>query len=206
MKANLLALLTTLLITHLSLSARIVEVSGYGGYEQDYDTYPPTIRINANESCRVMSARGHGYHSRGSVYWIQETSEGNLTSEILYVIQKSNYPPSYSSPSPLILDGPGWIKAGSDSYGSTFSYATATVEILPTSEMQKYLPGGGGSSSSSSASGEQKNVTVIPENTPSNVQITLEQSTDLVNWSVVQPGSFAPSTTKRFFRIRSEQE
>ena len=101
--------------------------------------------------------------------------------------------------SPLIIEGPGWLYKSSNNI-------SATVEILPTSEMQKYFPGGGGSSNSSSASGEQKNVTVIPKNTPSNVQITLEQSTDLVNWSVVQPGSFAPSTTKRFFRIRSEQE
>jgi len=124
-------------------------------------------------------------------------SENNATVQLFaynYSMNKYAYNPSQE----VIIEGPGnlYVDTG----------VVATVEILPTSEMQKYLPGGGGSSSSSSASGEQKNVTVIPENTPSNVQITLEQSTDLVNWSVVQPGSFAPSTTKRFFRIRSEQE
>jgi len=181
MKANLLALLTTLLITHLSLSARIVGVS--------HDSSNPT-KVEGNESFRVIhyaptSAYGH------ELRWTYENGDNNTTVTIASAESES------FTLTPLIIEGPGWIERNN---------LRATVEILPTSEMQKYLPGGGGSSSSSSASGEQKNVTVIPENTPSNVQITLEQSTDLVNWSVVQPGSFAPSTTKRFFRIRSEQE
>ena len=48
--------------------------------------------------------------------------------------------------------------------------------------------------------------TVIPENSEGNVSIILEQSTDLINWTVASPGLFAPSTTRRFFRIRSEQQ
>ena len=183
MKANLLALLTTLLITHLSLSARIVGVS--------HDSSNPT-KVEGNESFRVIqyaptSAYGH------ELRWTYENGDNNTTVTI------ARGQADQFTLTPLIIEGPGWLN-------KTHYSLNATIEILPTSEMQKYLPGGGGSSNSSSASGEQKNVTVIPENTPSNVQITLEQSTDLVNWSVVQPGSFAPSTTKRFFRIRSEQE
>jgi len=184
MKANLLALLTTLLITHLSLSARIIEVLNYD----------VKLKIEEGESFRLIHYGPAGSYGT-QLMWDYENENGDNNTTVVLARSSSDQ----FTFSPLILEGPGWLYKNNHSM-------TATVEILPTSEMQKYLPGGGGSSSSSSASGEQKNVTVIPENTPSNVQITLEQSTDLVNWSVVQPGSFAPSTTKRFFRIRSEQE
>ncbi|MBU63145.1 MAG: hypothetical protein CMI26_11665 [Opitutae bacterium] len=51
----------------------------------------------------------------------------------------------------------------------------------------------------------KKFATVIPENAPGNVSIILEQSTDLINWTAVNPGSFPPSTAKRFFRVRSQE-
>jgi hypothetical protein len=48
-----------------------------------------------------------------------------------------------------------------------------------------------------------KYATVVPENAQTNVDVVLEQSTDLVNWTTVAPGQFTPSTQKRFFRLRS---
>ena len=50
---------------------------------------------------------------------------------------------------------------------------------------------------------KSKYATVIPENAKTNVNVVLEQSTDLVNWTAVAPGQFAPSAQKRFFRLRS---
>ena len=52
----------------------------------------------------------------------------------------------------------------------------------------------------------KKFATVIPENSSTNVRVVLEQSTDLINWTAVNPGVFTPSTSKRFFRVRSEEE
>lgn len=52
----------------------------------------------------------------------------------------------------------------------------------------------------------KKFATVIPENASGNVRIVLEQSTDLINWSSANPGIFPPSTSKRFFRVRSVEE
>jgi hypothetical protein len=49
------------------------------------------------------------------------------------------------------------------------------------------------------------NTTAIPENTKSSVNVIMEQSTDLINWSTVLPGTFNPSDKKRFFRIRAEE-
>ena len=52
----------------------------------------------------------------------------------------------------------------------------------------------------------KKFATVIPENASGNIRIVLEQSTDLINWTTASPGVFPPSTAKRFFRVRSEEE
>ena len=52
----------------------------------------------------------------------------------------------------------------------------------------------------------KKFATVIPENATTNVRVILEQSTDLINWTAASPGVFPPSTAKRFFRVRSEEE
>ena len=79
-----------------------------------------------------------------------------------------------------------------------------SVEILPSAQMQKHMPGGG--VGAVQPANQQNSVTVIPENSSGNVNIILEQSTDLVNWTAVDPGSFAPSTAKRFFRVRAQQQ
>jgi len=99
----------------------------------------------------MLFARGDGYSNGGPIKWTEETSEGNVTSEIAYGSDGGEV--HFNFPG-LIIDGPGWVKGYLSGDGRT--WARATIEILPTSEMQKYLPGGGGSSSSSSASGAKK--------------------------------------------------
>ena len=45
---------------------------------------------------------------------------------------------------------------------------------------------------------------VIPANTTGNVQIILESSSDLINWTAANPGIYDPSSvTNRFFRVRA---
>jgi len=45
---------------------------------------------------------------------------------------------------------------------------------------------------------------VIPASTTGNVQIILESSPDLVNWTAASPGTYGPSSaTNRFFRVRA---
>ena len=43
---------------------------------------------------------------------------------------------------------------------------------------------------------------VIPENAAAPVDVIYESSTDLINWTAAVAGSYAPSTSKRFFRVR----
>lgn len=44
---------------------------------------------------------------------------------------------------------------------------------------------------------------VIPEDASGPVEIILESSTDLVNWTAANPGTYGSSTEKRFFRVRA---
>jgi hypothetical protein len=52
------------------------------------------------------------------------------------------------------------------------------------------------------------NTVVIPSNALGNVRIILESSSDLVNWSAADPGSYAVSgaADRRFFRVRAEAQ
>lgn len=47
---------------------------------------------------------------------------------------------------------------------------------------------------------------VIPADAAGPVNVILESSTDLVTWTAALPGSYASSTTKRFFRVRAVAE
>jgi len=59
-----------------------------------------------------------------------------------------------------------------------------------------------------SSTGEQSgpfsgSAVVIPEDASGPVEIVLESSTDLVNWTPANPGTYGSSTEKRFFRVRA---
>ena len=43
---------------------------------------------------------------------------------------------------------------------------------------------------------------VIPDDATGDRQVQLESSTDLVNWTATQPGTFSSSNASRFFRVR----
>jgi hypothetical protein len=49
------------------------------------------------------------------------------------------------------------------------------------------------------------NVIVLPESTTGPARLFLESSSDLMTWTLTEPGVYGASTTKRFFRIRLER-
>ena len=152
------------------------------------------VRVEVGESFRLLHISATSGSGQLNWKYLNENGDANQTVNIAWVL-------SYSSPgkpfftNPFIIEGPGWLESNN---------ANVSVEILPTTEMQKHMPGGG--VGSAQAANQQNSVTVIPENSSGNVNIILEQSTDLVNWTAVDPGSFAPSTAKRFFRVRAQQQ
>ena len=49
-------------------------------------------------------------------------------------------------------------------------------------------------------------MTIEVPSTPGQVDVFVEQSDDLVNWTAVAPGSFQGSIQKRFFRLRAVEK
>jgi hypothetical protein len=78
------------------------------------------------------------------------------------------------------------------SLGASSAIALATFEITtPTTAtvVSNYVPA---------------DAIVIPASATGNVQIILESSPDLVNWTAANPGIYGPSAgTNRFFRVRA---
>ena len=56
---------------------------------------------------------------------------------------------------------------------------------------------------SNSSPGLPSNTVVIPTDASGPVEIVMESSKDLVNWTRAEPGTYGTDTPKRFFRIRA---
>ena len=76
--------------------------------------------------------------------------------------------------------------------GTTYLPGLATISIqtpCATTVISNYVPA---------------DAIVIPASATGNVQIILESSSDLVNWTAASPGTYgASSATNRFFRVRA---
>ena len=59
------------------------------------------------------------------------------------------------------------------------------------------------SSSGGSTSNLPSNTVVIPTDASGPVEIIMESSKDLVNWTRAEPGTYGADTPKRFFRVRA---
>jgi hypothetical protein len=100
----------------------------------------------------------------------------------------------FNSSDKLTIHGPATLRYRGTSGSSYNSYYWASMLLqYQIKHEEKEAP-------------SKKFATVIPENALGNVRIVLEQSTDLINWSSANPGVFSPSTSKRFFRVRSVEE
>jgi len=75
-------------------------------------------------------------------------------------------------------------------YGQSYSWATFQITTPTTATViSNYVPA---------------DAIVIPASATGNVQIILESSPDLLNWTAANPGTYGPSTgTNRFFRVRA---
>ena len=130
-----------------------------------------------------------GTSNYGYIYY----TDSNDTESIIYSIKGTSNYGSFNkldSDQSIEISGPCRLRVN-QTYNTTSSASYARVLV----NIKQYSP-------PTSA----KFATVIPENSENNVSIILEQSTDLINWTSATPGVFAPSTSKRFFRVRSEEE
>lgn len=117
---------------------------------------------------------------------------GNLTDgTTLYLTpySQNGNSPVLSSQIPQIVTGLTNITVKSG-YGATPQWATFQIGMpASVSVISNYVPA---------------DAVVIPTSATGNVQIILESSMDLVNWTAANPGTYgASSATNRFFRVRA---
>ena len=157
-----------------------------GGVQLTGPEYSDEVVAEGNESIviEVVSYKGPSSYV-GSI-----SLDVNANNGWVPLIKNSNVMPSDK----ITLQGPCKIRIqgrNNSAYGYTYKmYMDILYTIAPK---EKEAP-------------SMKFATVIPENLENNVSIILEQSTDLINWSSANPGVFPPSTSKRFFRVRSVEE
>ena len=96
----------------------------------------------------------------------------------------SSYPPVNFSSNPLVMTGPGTITLGSSYAGGSFAQAYVVLEITPDT----FSP--------------DKTI-VIPKG--SGAGISLESSTNLVDWIAAPPGVYTNAPANMFFRIRADR-
>jgi len=153
--------------------------------------YSNYIDIAESETAIIVGFQVSTYDTDnyGHIYY----TDTNDSEEIVYSIKGTSSSISFNkldSDQSIEIAGPCRLRVKqTHNNSSSYYYAKILVNI------KQYSP-------PTSA----KFATVIPENSDGNVSIILEQSTDLINWTAASPGVFPPSTAKRFFRVRSEEE
>jgi hypothetical protein len=60
--------------------------------------------------------------------------------------------------------------------------------------------------SNSSIQSISNTAVVVPSNAVGDVDVLLEQSTDMITWTQCLPGTYNASTQKRFFRVRAVEK
>lgn len=90
-------------------------------------------------------------------------------------------------------------------YGLSSSLASGTTPYPVTEALFIFDISDSTSSSSSSPTISSSSV-VVPSNATGDVDVLLEQSTDMITWTQCLPGTYNASTQKRFFRVRAVEK
>jgi hypothetical protein len=145
------------------------------------------ITVDANESAVIEVINYSVEHNSyvGKAYLQVDTGSGYVS-----ILTNSNVLPSDK----ITIEGPCKFKLHVNNHSQSNYYYRMYMKCLYRIVLKAGL-----------SDNSKKFATVIPENSSGNVDIILEQSTDLINWTAVNPGSFPPSTAKRFFRVRSQE-
>ena len=173
---SIMVRLIIILLLTVSFSLSAVEY----GYLTTSDGVDSTMTLNDGELFEIIEITGTQYlNSYSANYNLRGLVPGTDTT-LLNSAFDFNGPPSISlfyGPLELSLEAPG----------------TTNITVLykltrATEPVQNITP---------------LNTVVIPTDANGNVQIILESSTDLVNWTAASPGEYNAATQNRFFRVRA---
>ena len=149
-----------------------------------------TLEIKEGE-CIKSTANG----SSNTAFLPYETAGGNRGSCVVIIeyLDTNGNPSSFGTEYSIIdfkhtVVGPAKIKFREISGAFHFIY-----------DLQKTSTSG----STDSTSNLPSNTVVIPTDASGPVEIIMESSKDLVNWTRAEPGTYGADTPKRFFRVRA---
>ncbi|MEM9479762.1 MAG: hypothetical protein AAGA58_08930 [Verrucomicrobiota bacterium] len=103
---------------------------------------------------------------------------------------------------PLTMEGPVDFQLGFRE-GEPGADAIVQVVMCIRDKVKNQCYSSGGASPGTTI---PKCAVVIPSDATGNVEIKLESSIDMVNWTAALPGLYGASTDNRFFRVRAEQQ
>ena len=127
------------------------------------------------------------------------------------VFKLLTWAPAYNGPNTLKVDGidvpVSWAPAATSNTPPVFSpnlvvAGPRTVSLVVPSNNSlvcSYILATNGEVATQNVASQ---VVVIPQNASAPADIILESSTDLITWTAAVAGSYAPSTSNRFFRVR----
>ena len=153
-------------------------------------TAPNTLAVQTNQ---IISLVGFDWVH---CYFIDNTSEGVAAklangAQIVLTPYSSGFWSGASSQNAISAQIPQVVTGVTNIflYGSV-NWATLKIETpVATAPVSNYIPA---------------DAIVIPASVTGNVQIILESSPDLVNWTASNPGTYgASAATNRFFRVRA---
>jgi hypothetical protein len=90
-------------------------------------------------------------------------------------------------------------------YGLLASLSSSMVPY-PVTEAMFIFDIQDSTSSSGSSTAISSSSVVVPSNATGDVDVLLEQSTDMITWTQCLPGTYNASTQKRFFRVRAVEK
>lgn len=175
----------------------------------NFKSYDDTVsKTKRNIRANIYTAVDYEHLDNNDSFSVGESVYGpclirfGLMPEVYRAKESFNYRYGSGYKTVYANDGSFVFGLGSITYVPTEAYINLKIEGTPTDTSVGSTVGGGTSGSTSG----KNYVTVIPENSPTDVRIVLEQSTDLINWTSANQGVFSPSTSRRFFRVRAEEE
>jgi hypothetical protein len=136
---------------------------------------------------------------------VLELKEGDVASLAYYMANAYFGPTLFGGASGIS----GSIWSGGGSWFRVEHHGTK-VEVIPDSKGTLVIPGpavitlaGSGVATFKVArAGTATPPAEVPQEAGSNFDVILEQSSDFVNWTPANPGSYSGTETKRFFRTR----
>jgi len=165
---------------HAPPGAKVEYKTIVGG--RDANNSQSSISVSSNQVAVVVGlVLGSPQSRTGTIYLNGPTGGVNLNADSF---NDSDIIRPVSTFGALSVAGPGSISV-SNSTRTQKTLATIMIITLPT---EQTVP---------------SNSVVVPADNAGPVEIILEQSSDLINWTVALPGTYGTTTEKRFFRVRA---